>query len=257
MVDFHSHILPNIDDGSKSVEETFNLIKEAENAGFDTIISTSHYIEQYYTATNEERKIWLDALTSKFDEQNINIKLCLGSEIYITENIISLLEDGKAAAINNTNYILFELPLNIKPIYLNDIIFEMLQYNYIPILAHPERYTFVQKNPDEIYELIQKGVLMQSNYGSFIDEYGEKAKFTVKKLLKSNMIHFLGSDVHRQETIYLKIPMILTELKKLVGEEKVVELTEMNPRLALNNQKIEISDPQHIKLSLKDKIFKK
>ena len=257
MVDFHSHILPNVDDGSKSVEETFNLIKEAENAGFDTIISTSHYIEQYYVVTNRERKIWIDALTSKFEEQNINMKLCLGSEIYITENIIELLENENAATINNTRYVLFELPLNLKPMYLDDVIFEILQYSLIPVLAHPERYTFIQQNPDEVYDLIQKGVLMQSNYGSFIGEYGERAKTTVRKLLKCNMIHFLGSDVHRQESIYPKIPTILNELEKMVGEEKVNELTDENPRLALNNQKIEIPEPEHIKLSLKDRLFNK
>lgn len=255
MVDFHSHILPNIDDGSRSVEETFNLIREAENAGFDTIISTSHYIEDYYTKTNEERQIWLDALSSKFDEQNINMKLCLGSEIYITENIIELLKNNEAATVNGSKYVLFELPMNIKPMYLNDIIFELLQYSYIPVLAHPERYSFVQKNPEEIYDLIQKGVLMQSNFGSFIGEYGEKAETTVKKLLKCNMIHFLGSDVHRQETVYPKISNVIEEMQTIVGEEKIEELTEINPRLALNNEKIEISEPEHIKVSLKDKIF--
>ena len=99
MIDFHSHILPNIDDGSKSVEETFNLIKEAETAGFDTIISTSHYMEGYYEVENKERRIWIDALNQKLKEQNINVQLYLGNEIYITENIINLLENDKACFI--------------------------------------------------------------------------------------------------------------------------------------------------------------
>ena len=255
MVDFHTHILPNIDDGSKSVEETFALIKEAEKAGFDAIISTSHYIEQYYNVPNRDRKIWLDALSSKFDEQNINMKLYLGSEIYITEKIVELIKEEKAATINNTKYVLFELPMNAKPFYLNDVIFEIMKNDMKPILAHPERYSFIQKNPNEIYDLIQKGVLMQSNYASFIGYYGNGVKFTARKLLKNNMIHFLGSDVHTSKTIYPKIPKILEELKKLIGEEKVYELTEKNPKLALNNEKIKIRDPEHIKMTFKDKFF--
>ena len=151
MIDFHAHILPNIDDGSKSVEETFNLIKEAQQAGFDTIVSTSHYMEGYYEVENKERRIWIDALNEKLKEQNINVQLYLGNEIYITENIINLLENDKASSINNSNYVLFEMPLNVEPLNLNDVLFEMLRCKIIPVLAHPERYAFVQKNPDMLY----------------------------------------------------------------------------------------------------------
>ena len=252
MIDFHTHILPNIDDGSKSVEETFNLIKEAEKAGFDTIISTSHYMEDYYEVENRERKAWIDALNQKLQEQNININLCLGNEIYITDNIIKLLEEEKAATINNTSYVLFEMPLNAKPLNLYDVVFEMLRCKLVPVLAHPERYSFVQKDPELIYDLIEKGVLMQSNFGSFIGLYGSKAQSIAKDLLLKDMVHFLGTDVHRQNTVYPKVPEILIELEKLVGKEKIEELTEINPSLVLNNKKIEISEPKHFKLSIKD-----
>ena len=114
MIDFHTHIIPNIDDGSKSVEETFNLIKEAEKAGFEAIVSTSHYIEGYFETENSEKRIWINTLNEKLKEQNINVHLYLGNEIYITKNIIQLLENDKASSINNSNYVLFEMPLNTK-----------------------------------------------------------------------------------------------------------------------------------------------
>ncbi len=254
MIDFHSHILPNVDDGSKSTEETFKLIQEARNAGFDGIISTSHYMESYYEVENKERQIWIDAISKKLEEQNLKIKLYLGNEIYITENIIELIEEGKASTINNTNYVLFEMPLNVKPMNLYDSIFEILKNKFVPILAHPERYSFVQKDPELIYDLMQKGVLMQSNYGSFIGQYGENAQIIAKALLKNDMIHFLGSDVHRKETIYPRIPQIIKYLKELVGEKNVNQLTIINPQIVLNNEKIEISDPQQIKLSIRDRL---
>ena len=161
MIDFHSHILPSIDDGSKSVEETFNLMKEAEKAGFDKIISTSHYMEDYYEVQNREREVWINALNEKLYEKRMNVHIYLGSEIYITDNIVKLLEEGKASTINNTSYVLFELPLNSEPMNLYDVVFEMLRCKLVPILAHPERYSFVQKDPELICDLIQKGVLMQ------------------------------------------------------------------------------------------------
>ncbi len=156
MIDFHSHILPNIDDGSRSIDETFNLIKEAKEAGFEAIISTSHYMENYYETDTPEREVWVNAIYENLQAKNIDIKLYLGNEIYMSENIIKLLEQAKASTINDTSYVLFELPLNAEPMNLYDIIYEMLQYKLVPILAHPERYTFVQKEPELIQDLIRE-----------------------------------------------------------------------------------------------------
>lgn len=255
MIDMHSHILPAIDDGSRSIDETFSLIMEAKNAGFKGIISTSHYMEGYYETEVSERKLWLNTISEKFKEQKINIDLFLGSEIYISNEIIKLLEDGKASTINDTSYVLFEMPLNAEPLNLYDVIYDMLQYKLVPILAHPERYSFIQKEPELVYDLIQKGVLMQANYGSIVGQYGEKAQIIVKKFFENNMIHFLGSDAHRQDTIYPKIPQILRVLEELIGEEKLQELTTINPSMVLNNKRIDIDEPRKIELTLKEKIL--
>ena len=255
MIDFHTHILPNIDDGSRSIEETFNLIKEAKNVGFEAIISTSHYIEEYYETNTPEREVWINAIYENLQAKNIDINLYLGNEIYLSENIIKLLEEGKASTINDTSYVLFEMPLNAEPMNLYDIIYEIMQYKLVPILAHPERYSFVQKEPELIYDLIEKGVLMQANFGSILGIYGEKAQIIVKKFFESNMIHFLGTDVHRQNSIYPKVPEALAQITKIIGVQKVDELTKINPRLVLHNKKIEIDTPQKVELTLKEKII--
>ncbi len=255
MIDMHSHILPNIDDGAKSIEETFQLIKEAKQVGFDAIISTSHYMEGYYETASAEREVWVNAIYEKLQEQNMDIKLYLGNEIYFSENIVALLKERKASTINDTSYVLFEMPLNVEPLNLYDVIYEMLQYELVPILAHPERYSFVQKEPELIYDLIQKGVYMQANYASIIGKYGKKAQFIVKKFLTNDMIHFLGSDVHRKESIYPRIPEILKELENIIGVEKLEKLTTINPKLVLQNKKIDMPEPIPIKLTLKERFF--
>jgi protein-tyrosine phosphatase len=255
MIDFHSHILPNVDDGSKSVEETFELLEEAKNAGFEGVISTSHYMEEYYEVNVAERKVWINALAENLYKKNINLKLYLGNEIYFTENLINLLETGKATSINNSNYVLFEFPLNSNPMNMYDIIYDMLEYKLIPVLAHPERYSFVQKEPEIVYDLIQKGVLMQSNYGSILGRYGEKAELISRKLLENNMVHFLGSDVHKPNTIYPRIGEALDIIKEIVGREKLEELTTINPKLVLENRRIDIDEPREFKLSLKEKMI--
>ncbi len=166
MIDLHSHILPGVDDGARNIDETMKLLREAQDVGFKSIISTSHYMEGYYETEIKEREILIQAINQKLSQYNINIDLYLGNEIYISENIIQLLEEKKATTMNNTSYVLFEMPLNIEPINLYDVVYEMVQYKLVPILAHPERYSFVQQDPELIYDLIDLGVLMQANYAS-------------------------------------------------------------------------------------------
>ena len=113
MIDFHTHIIPNIDDGARNIEETFKLIKEAKEAGFEGIILTSHYRENYFETNIPERNIWVKAIEQNLREKGIEIDLYLGNEIYMTENIMDLLIQGKASTINDTCYVLFEMPLDV------------------------------------------------------------------------------------------------------------------------------------------------
>lgn len=257
MIDIHSHILPNIDDGAKNIEETLHLLREAKQVGFQAIVSTSHYMEGYYETNVPEREMWMKVIYEKGQEENIGLKLYLGNEIYLSENIVELLKNGKASTINDTSYILFEMPLNVEPLNLYNVIYEMQENKLIPILAHPERYSFIQQNPDLIYDLVEKGIYMQSNYASIIGYYGKRAQVIVKKLLENNMVHFLGSDVHRKNTIYPKIPEILTKLEKIVGKEELEKLTTTNPKLVLQNKRIHINNPNKIELTLKEKLIMK
>lgn len=255
MIDIHTHILPNIDDGARSIEETFNLIKEAKNAGFDAIVLTAHYKEGYYETDTPEREVWVNAIYENLQAKNIDVQLYLGNEIFLSENMIKFLEDGKASTINDTSYVLFETPLDEEPFELYEMVDEMKKDKIVPILAHPERCAYIQKEPEILYDLIQKGVLMQASYGSLIGEYGRKTQFFVKKLLENNMIHLLGSDVHRQNTIYPKIPQAISELKECIGEEKLSQLTTNNPKLVLNNKRIDIEEPNIIELTFKEKLM--
>ena len=247
MIDFHSHILPNIDDGSTSMEESVKLIKEAAQAGFTGIISTSHYLQNYYECDEAERRNLLNELTEQVkmadatgrenfadgigDIAGDNTRvpeLYLGSEIYITTEMVELLKEGKASTINGTNYVLFELPMNSKPLFVKEVVYKLIENGYNPIIAHPERYSYVKEDIEFARELKNMGALFQSNYGSVIGMYGGTAKKTLKKLLKEDLISFLGSDVHAVGQIYPKVPKILKKLEKWISTEKLEELTTLN-----------------------------
>lgn len=236
MIDFHSHILPNIDDGSRSLNETIHILKEAQKAGFTKIISTSHYIDGYYEADEEQRTKLINEIREKFQ----GIELYLGNEIYITNQMTELISEKKASTINNSKYVLFELPMNTKAMDVKEVVFRIMEKGYVPIIAHPERYQYVKEDIEYVRELADMGVLFQSNYGSSIGMYGKKAQKTQKKLLEEGLIQFFGSDVHTVEQIYTKMPKILKKLRKIISEEELEQLSTVNPQKVLDNEDIEI-----------------
>lgn len=236
MIDFHSHILPNIDDGSRSLNETIHILKEAQKAGFTKIISTSHYIDGYYEANEEQRAKLLNEVKENFQ----GMELYLGNEIYITNQMTDLLSEKKASTINNSKYVLFELPMNTKAMDVKEVVFRLMEKGYVPIIAHPERYKYVKENIEYVRELADMGVLFQSNYGSSIGMYGKKAQKTQKRLLEEGLIQFFGSDVHTVEQVYTKMPKILKKLRKIISEEELEQFSTVNPQKVLNNEDIEI-----------------
>lgn len=234
MIDFHSHILPEVDDGSKSYEESQSLIIEAKNVGFNKIISTSHYASNCYEIPEYKRKEHIENLK----QENDNPQILLGSEIFLTYDVIDALEQFKASTINGTQYILVELPLRQHFFNLRDTIYRLQEKDYRIILAHPERYTMIQKDFNLLYELSDLGILFQCNYGSILGLYGMSAKSIIKKMLKNNLVSFLGSDVHREKTIYPKIPKALNKIKKYVSTEELNCLTTENAEKILNGEHI-------------------
>lgn len=254
MIDFHCHIIYGVDDGAKSLEESLNMIDEAKRAGFTEIILTPHYISEYYETNAMGIKKILEELQSYC--QSKEIKLHQASEIYAYEDMASLLEQKKASNIGNTRYVLFELPRNNEILDISPMIYNLLEHKYIPVIAHPERYSYIQKNPNKVISWIEDGALLQANFASIIGIYGKDAKNTLIKMLKHDMIHFFGTDCHRQQSIYLKMPEILSELKKVLSENEIYKLTTKNAEEILNGNILEVPEPQIIKESFFGKIFK-
>ena len=239
MVDIHTHIIPNVDDGSKSVEDTFTLFKEAVNAGFTDVVLTPHYIKDYYDTNTEIREFWVKSIQDTLNKLEIPINVYVGNEIYICEDMDRLIFENKVSCLNNSKYVLFELPMNLNVKYLDQIIFKIFNLGKVPIIAHPERYSFIQNDIPYAKKLHEKGVLFQSNYGSILDLYGKEAQKTLEKLLRQDLINFMASDVHRPDTIYSVIEESKNKIEKIVGSFKLEKLTTINPRKIIMNENID------------------
>lgn len=248
MIDLHTHILPSVDDGAPNLEDAKTMLQEARQAGFTKIVLTPHYMMPSYTVNENERELRKEKL-----QKETNLVLYLASEIYLSENIVTKIKEKESSTIANTDYLLLELPFHTKPLYLESAIYEIQEKGYRPILAHPERYEFIQKKPTLVEDFLQKGVLMQGNFGSYIGQYGKKAQILIRKLLQARQIQFLGTDSHRPRGIYNQIPQIIMQLEKALGKETVEELTQNNPQKVLENSPISIEWTEKLQLSLWNK----
>ena len=240
MIDIHSHILPGIDDGSRSIDESMELVKKASKAGVTDIIVTPHYmLGSDYIANNSDKKKLLDKLKRRVKKEGLEVNIYLGNEVFIENNMVDLKKAKEITTLNNSKYLLFELPLNYTYNGVSDVLFDLRTNGFIPVIAHPERYTFLKKDPSLIEDLIDKGALFQSNIGSFLGIYGKKAKETAILLLKHNAISFMGSDIHRKENVfYERIDEVKKIFRKYVDDEEIENLFENNARKILNKELI-------------------
>lgn len=255
MIDFHTHIVYDVDDGAEDIETSMKILKRAFKAGINKIILTPHYMPDYYEFSKNEIKERITILQEKCNEEKIEIELYQGNEVYITNHMVELLKDEEIATINNSRYVLFELPMSQEAPNLLEVIYQLLEDKKIPIIAHPERYTYIQKEPNKLIELIEQGVLFQTNYGSIIGQYGKEAQKTAKLLIQNNYIHFLGTDVHKSGHIYEQMQEIKGVLNKIISKEKIEELTNINACKVINNELIEVEIPNKIKKGFFQKFF--
>ncbi len=237
MVDIHCHCIYGVDDGAQTIEDSIQIIKEAELAGFTNIVLTPHYyIEAEYVASKENIKNRIDKINKLLEENKINVKLHIGNEVYITKEAIEKIKEKQVSTMADSKYILVEFPMHTKLKYAEEAVFSLQAMGLKVIIAHPERYSYVQKDIEIVESWIEQGCLMQCNYGSIIGQYGKKAKKTVKQLLKKDQVYMLSSDCHIPETIYPKIPKALKKLKKIVSNEKIEEITKLNALNIINDR---------------------
>lgn len=200
MIDIHSHILSDIDDGSKDLEMSINMLKKAERAGTTKIIATPHFMRGRFEVEYPEVLKRVEELKKIASENNIDVKIYAGQEVYYSNNIVEYFNDKLIGTINSTKYMLIELPMlefNLDEVI--NTIYELQIRGIVPIIAHPERYKLFIKKPSMINALIKEGMLFQMNAGSIAGKFGKDVKKTAAKYLEHNVYSFMGSDAHRDE----------------------------------------------------------
>ncbi|SDX93426.1 Tyrosine-protein phosphatase YwqE [Lutibacter oricola] len=225
-VDIHSHILPGIDDGAKTLEDSIKLIKKMHSYGISNFRATPHIMEDVWENTPEiiQQKLQ-EVKTAILKEQLTGITIKAAAEYMLDANFEKLLNEKKLLTLKD-NYLLIEMSYLNPPVNLYDILFKIQVAGYQPILAHPERYNFLHSNFNEYHKLKNAGCLFQLNLLSLSNYYGKSVHHIAIQLLEQQLIDFVGTDTHHQRH--------LEQLEK-INKKKVLRL--VTPLLK-NNSKL-------------------
>ena len=216
-IDIHSHLLPGIDDGAQSIEDTTFLVTELKKIGFQQCITTPHVMKNVWDNTNASITATLETTNLDLENNKITMPLKAAAEYLLDANFFELFKHEPLLTLKD-NYVLVELSYLSPPIQLYDILFELQIEGYKPVLAHPERYSFYFHNFNEYRKLKNLGCLFQLNLLSTIGYYGRDVAMIAEKLLKKGLIDFVGSDVHHKNHIDGFSKKILTKDAQPVKE---------------------------------------
>ena len=227
MIDIHSHILFGVDDGAKNIEESITLLRQAEKLGITDIVCSSHYYMGRYE--NKEYNKNFEILKGEIKKQGIKIKIYKGNEVALFGNVFSRL--GEVNTINNSKYVLVELKRGLIFSLYKEFLQKLINLGYKPILAHIERYPFIKLR--EFKELYNMGVIFQMNIKT-VEILTPKTEY----LLTEGYVKIIASDVHNTEFRSYELSSYFDKLKKLIGEDRLKELTYENPKKILKNEDI-------------------
>jgi len=194
-VDMHSHIIPGIDDGAQTIDDSILLARKFKALGFKKLIATPHVMADYFRNTPDTINRGLDILRKGLHEHQIDLEVEAAAEYYLDETLEKKVNQKEVLSFG-ANYLLFELSFINAPQNLSDFIKKMQDAGYRPILAHPERYPYFYSSIEYFNQIRESGCLLQINSIALTGYYGAGAKKVAEDLTENHLVDFIGTDMH-------------------------------------------------------------
>ena len=218
-VDMHSHLIPGIDDGSKSMDETIALLAKFQSLGYRKVITTPHIMSDYYRNTPEIIERGLEEVRATAKMIGLTIEIEVAAEYYFDDAFLQMIEDKKLLTFGGA-CVLVEFAFMGQPMFENEMFFKLISNGYTPVLAHFERYAFFHGSSEKAKEYRSRGVLIQMNLSSLSGHYGPEVRKQAERLIDDGLVDFAGTDCHRmQHLLALEENLALPYMHKLIGME--------------------------------------
>ncbi|MDW3194139.1 MAG: CpsB/CapC family capsule biosynthesis tyrosine phosphatase [Cytophagales bacterium] len=216
-IDIHSHLLPGIDDGVKSMEESMEAIQGLMQLGFKGCVTTPHFYEEFYPNKESEVLSLGEEVAREIEKRSLDFKLIAAGEYFIDSSLLEKVKSGHQLNTFGKHHILVETSFLAKPQIFEEVIFELKTAGYHPVLAHPERYQYLFEQPSLARDWHDQGILMQVTSGSLAGIYGKGPQKLARNFIDMNIVNMLGSDLHTPKQLAgLKAGMTTKHYKKAV-----------------------------------------
>jgi protein-tyrosine phosphatase len=239
MIDIHSHILPEVDDGSHSLGESVEMCRLSAGDGVEVIVATPHAHDSVHD-THEP-----DFLRRKVEELNEQLggrpKVVLGCELRFTHDLVNhVCVNRSAPTIAGGPYVLVEFPHRIVPVGSDRALFELMNNRIKPIIAHPERNLMLMAEPERFHALVEMGVLGQADTGSFLGQFGRQVQKAARVMLDHGLLHIIASDCHNTRNRLPGLSAAVAEVATLAGEEYAAAMAKDNPAAVVEGRPIPV-----------------
>lgn len=235
MIDLHSHILPGIDDGSKSLEMSLEMARIAAQDGIQVMACTPHIYPGLYMNHTAGIVAAKDVLQRSLDEHSIPLKLTTGADVHLVPGLLEGLRSGKVPCLHGTRYLLLEPSHHVAPPRFAESVFQLVAAGYVPVITHPERLTWIEDHYPVFADLIRQGAWMQVTAGALTGMFGPRAKYWGERFLGEGLTHILATDAHsagRRSPVLSEARAIA---ERLLGKQEAQQLVVGRPTSLLNN----------------------
>ena len=250
MIDLHCHILPGIDDGAQTLEDSLAMAEVAVANGITYILCTPHHNNGRFENPKYEVMEHVSKLQEEFDKRNIPLTLFEGQEVRLTgETIPDLLSDRLLTVDSDDKYLLIEFPSSDVPSFSEQVVFELVSKGVTPIIVHPERNAVFLEDPNLLIPFLEMGCLAQLTAPSYIGVFGKKIQKMAKLMIKHNMVHMIATDAHNVNKRTFCLKEAYKRLGKDFGKNKVEEFQQLAKDL-INGEQVEVeqySEVEHKK----------
>lgn len=237
IVDIHCHILPGVDDGASSMEETISMLEQAVADGITTMIATPHYHLGRKVASYDMVEAAYQDVLCEIEKRKLPLRIYLGNEIFCSDTALEDITKKKAHTMDGTRYILLEFHPGNSYRDIRHGVHTAIEEGYIPIVAHAERYQALAENIDRVDELVQMGCYIQLNAADIMGAEGFRMKQLCKKLLKEELVHFVATDAHKAEGRRTpKLCKCVSYIEKKYGKDYAKAIFETNPMCVLQDK---------------------
>ena len=247
MIDLHCHLLPGVDDGSKSMDISLKLANDAVRDGIDYALLTPHHMNGVYLNHKKAVIQQTQEFQVELDRHKIPLKVFPGQEVRINGDLLTALDqDDILFADESGRYLMLEFPDDDVPSYTSNMIYELMQRGIIPVIVHPERNTMIMKQPNILYDLLRKGCLSQITAGSYVGAFGRKVQKFSKQLIQAGQVYIFASDAHNLPNRKYEMRKAFHKLRREFGEDLTNELEE-NAKSIINGDFVLPHELQPIK----------